>query len=457
MRINMVDIGTLKGSNKEKKNDIVNHKKQEDFEGILHSKKANNNNHKNLDGNSKLKNYDESFKGKETVVEKSNQGNINQIEKTTKLETVDIENENFDIQELMAALFSVNKPQIIDVYDINKNNPDFLSLESSSLLNEITEVLTYSDDNFNNLVFDKNVDISELAKLEDKSQIENFLGNFVEKRNYVQSEGLQHIAELVNLEDDTNKKVKEIVIETLKSKGFNDADIKDLSIKIEAIKTNTSDKTLADNNIENTMVQVPIEKSSNIESKTFSNKDFDSEKKDNTEEKILTEIIEQDEISVFDTHMQRVRSFAKVEQTEDISVNRFNMKNDIKTAILHMGKTNMKELVVKINPDNLGEIAIKITSEGDNMKAMLKVSSKETYALLNNQDIKSFLINQDIKVSDVEISLYEDTTFFNGFDEYKENENNEKSKYQDGMHTEFIEFESDMKEEITLSSLDIII
>ncbi|MGL5633649.1 MAG: flagellar hook-length control protein FliK [Sarcina sp.] len=458
MRINMVDIGNVKNTksnNKERKSDSLNQKKQADFEGVLHNKKNINNNEKCLDANSKLKNIDESFKETELVREQSNQVDINQIEEVISLETDDIKDDALNIEEMLSALFSSNKSQITDVYDLKKSNFDFLKEDNNDTLNEITKVLTSPEiktDNRDSLIFENTIDIAKLANLEDVSDIDNFLGNFVEKRGYVQDEDIQNLSKIMAV----NEEVKGMVVKTLKSKGFTEVDIENLNIKIETIKSNEN-IGIKKEGFEDNIIQFSNEKELNIEAKTFSNKEFSSNDKSEKEEKILTEIIEKDEISIFDNHLLRVKSFSNVIEKDDISINRFNMKNDIKTAILHMGKTNMKELVVKVNPDNLGEIAIKITSEGDTMKAMLKVTSKETYALLNNQDIKNFLINQDIKVSDVEISLYEDTTFFNGFDGDKENENNEKNQYQDGMHTEFIEFESDIKEEITLSSLDIII
>lgn len=51
------------------------------------------------------------------------------------------------------------------------------------------------------------------------------------------------------------------------------------------------------------------------------------------------------------------------------------------------------------------------------MKANLKANSKETVALLSQNlvDIKEKLTEQNIKVTDVNVELYQDdTTFFNG-------------------------------------------
>ncbi|MGL4739297.1 MAG: flagellar hook-length control protein FliK [Sarcina sp.] len=456
MKINMAHIGNQKTSNNGKTVDNVNLKKQEEFDGILHNKK-----NSQVDKNAKQKLNSKISDNKNIMsssvnkkIEEFHSKEFNESDNFTIIESSD---EEFDIQGLMSALFCPNNTQQRNVYDLNKSNFDYLKSENSNLLNAITEILNKSDDkniSFSQLIFNKDFDISKLENLTDKKDIEDFLGNFVEKWNFKDGNKVEDISSLL----DENIEAKNMIIKILKSKGFNDEDIKELSISIDLAKgKNNIENEFADEILIDNAKVISVQKQVNSEENQFSSNSFLSDKNESKEDKVLTEIIEQDELSIFDTHIQRVKDFSKVVEKDENTISKLNMKNDIKTTILHMGKTNMKELVVRVNPDNLGEIAIKIISDGDNMKAMLKVSSKETYALLNNQDIKSFLINQDIKVSDVEVSLYEDTTFFNEFDGFKDDGNNEKNKYQDGMHTEFIEFESDRTEEITLSSLDIII
>ena len=80
-----------------------------------------------------------------------------------------------------------------------------------------------------------------------------------------------------------------------------------------------------------------------------------------------------------------------------------------------MVTNNIKEMTVKINPGQLGEITIKVIEEGGVMKANIKASSKETYTLLSQQlgDIKKHLGEQNIKIQEVNISIYdEDATFY---------------------------------------------
>ena len=90
------------------------------------------------------------------------------------------------------------------------------------------------------------------------------------------------------------------------------------------------------------------------------------------------------------------------------------MVEDIVKSVKYMTSNNIKELVVRINPKDLGEVAIRIVQEDGIMKANLKASSKETYSILSQNlgDIKRYLGEQNIKIQQVDISLYEDTTYF---------------------------------------------
>ena len=100
--------------------------------------------------------------------------------------------------------------------------------------------------------------------------------------------------------------------------------------------------------------------------------------------------------------------------TEVHSINRQTMAEDIVKNIKYMSNNGIKELMVRINPKELGEMVIKIIQEEGTTRAELKASSKDTYNLIsqNLENIKKYLGEQNIKIQNVDISLYEDTTFF---------------------------------------------
>ncbi|PRR83978.1 Flagellar hook-length control protein FliK [Clostridium vincentii] len=100
---------------------------------------------------------------------------------------------------------------------------------------------------------------------------------------------------------------------------------------------------------------------------------------------------------------------------EPTVINKESIATDVIKNVKLMVTNNIKELTVKINPGQLGEITIKIIEEGGVMKANLKASSRETYHLLSQQlgDIKKNLGEQNIKIQEVNVSIYEeDATFY---------------------------------------------
>lgn len=151
----------------------------------------------------------------------------------------------------------------------------------------------------------------------------------------------------------------------------------------------------------------------------------DENKNNNTatskEDKFLNSLIDDkdsslDKINLFASRTAAVQNQGDV-NAKGLTINKATFTNDLIKDIKFMNNNSLKELIVKVNPGNLGEITIKLVQENDIMKASLKANSKETAALLsqNLTDIKKQLVEQNIKIEDVKIELYqEDTTFFRG-------------------------------------------
>jgi flagellar hook-length control protein FliK len=143
---------------------------------------------------------------------------------------------------------------------------------------------------------------------------------------------------------------------------------------------------------------------------------------DTKEDKLLKSIINSDskgenKLISLTSHLSRIAD-SNV-QVNDISqtlvVNKNTMANDVVKVIKYMDLNNLKELTVKMNPKDLGEITIKVSMEGTLLKANISASNKDTYNLLNSNvlDMKNSLNNSQIKVQEVAINIYNgDTTFF---------------------------------------------
>lgn len=143
------------------------------------------------------------------------------------------------------------------------------------------------------------------------------------------------------------------------------------------------------------------------------------------------------------------------ELKEVINIKSFSV--DTVKNMKYMVNNSIKELVVKVNPGNLGDVTIKISMAGNEVKANISTTSKELYNYINSSEIKNLLNQENIKVSEVNISLYqEDTTFFNEGNEFNGRGNNGKDRTfnREG----FSNLEEGIVEEVKdLSSLDIIV
>ncbi|MDO5518129.1 MAG: flagellar hook-length control protein FliK [Clostridium sp.] len=140
---------------------------------------------------------------------------------------------------------------------------------------------------------------------------------------------------------------------------------------------------------------------------------------DSKEDKFLNSLLDDNsdsidnKINLFAGRTQSVQG--QNGEVRGLTVNKATFADDLIKDVKFMSTNNIKELTVKVNPGNLGEITIKLVQEDGLMKANLKANSKETTALLsqNLAEIKKELGDQNIKIAEVNIELYnEDTTFF---------------------------------------------
>ena len=383
----------------------------------------------NILGKMNLTNIKESFKNeisknsefKEEIIEALNTMNLSSQDIKISLENINPKNPEFK-EEIIKVLNTMNlSSQDIkeSLENINPKNPEFKE--------EIIEVLNTMD----------------LSSKDIKESLKN-----------------------INPKDN---EFKEMIIKALNEKGLSNEDIKEFNISLktlEVLKVTKKPEVLAkviSNEEGNTVLDIKTKvesssKQSNGNLQDSNTKESQLGKQESSkEDDFLSKLLAGDK-SNFDMNLQRVKDLSSVQKTDSkLTINKESINADIKNTMVHMTKVNMKELIVKVNPGNLGEISIKLIAEADSMKAVIKVSSRETYALISGQDIKQYLGNESIKISNVEIELYkDDTTFFNESNEFMGRDES-KRNYNGSSKNEFMEFEDEVEEEISLSSLDIII
>ena len=382
-----------------------------------------------------------------TTVENVSKDINEAIDKTEVIEKIENGTKEEIIEEVMVLLQALNIP-VID----NSNLPIKIYLESGN-----TSSLEFSNtsslDCINTL---KNINyLSEIADLNISSElINNNNSNVLEnidllKNNTVfESENInifENVIEEVSLNNSENIDLNE---ETL-------SNIVNLPIK-EIVKTLNleEDKVVTTDNIDKILTVLcdkdgnEIKKDKFIEvvdsSKGESKKDtsqgvemlkmvFNIDKSNGEqkgEEDILAKLMTMDEDinKVEDYIVEDTPIFTEVlnskndvassliSEVKPVAVSRETVATDVVSNVKYMVKNQVEQLTVKIYPKELGEITIKIISEDGIMKADIKSTSKETYTLLNSnmEEIKKHLSNESLIIKEVNIGLYEDTTYYSG-------------------------------------------
>lgn len=314
-----------------------------------------------------------------------------------------------------------------EVEEIPENLMEQLSL-IISLLPSIIEKVPNESINLDNVVklinntFIKEtnlfIDLKEGLELSDKNDfkdIQSILNEFV----CVLDEDVMPNLDNDVLKEDLSKLKNEVkVFNNILSSNIPTLDEKRVvglkSIIKEKISTaEINSNIVVDKEIEDEVTTTPV-----VEEETSDNSSEWSKNSFDNEEKVLNSILNDEEDNKVTTKFTLINNNISSRNIEKVDapkvINRANMVEDIVKSVKYMNSNNIKELVVRINPKELGEVAIRVIQEDGIMKANLKASSKETYSILSQNlgDIKRYLGEQNIKIQQVDISLYEDTTYF---------------------------------------------
>lgn len=416
------------------------------------------NNNSNVNGDNSVKTENKSSNGnfksvmssKEDSLSKTTEDNkttvenvskdINEaIDKTEVIEKIENGTKEEIIEEVMVLLQALNIP-VID----NSNLPIKIYLESGNT-SSLDCINTLKNINYLSEIADLNIS-SELINNNNSNVLENI--NLLKNNTVFESENInifENVIEEASLNNSENIDLNE---ET-------SSNIINLSIE-EIVKTLNleEDKVVTKDNIDKILTVLcdkdgnEIKKDKFIEvvdsSKGESKKDtsqgvemlkmvFNIDKSNGEqkgEEDILAKLITMDEDTnkVKDYIVEDTPIFTEVlnskndvasniiSEVKPVAVSRETVATDVVSNVNYMVKNQVEQLTVKIYPKELGEITIKIISEDGIMKADIKSTSKETYTLLNSnmEEIKKHLSNESLIIKEVNIGLYEDTTYYSG-------------------------------------------
>ena len=436
------------------------------------------NNNSNVNGDNSVKTENKSSNGnfksvmssKEDSLSKTTEDNkttvenvskdINEaIDKTEVIEKIENGTKEEIIEEVMVLLQALNIP-VID----NSNLPIKIYLESGNT-SSLDCINTLKNINYLSEIADLNIS-SELINNNNSNVLENI--NLLKNNTVFESENInifENVIEEVSLNNGENIDLNE---ET-------SSNIINLPIK-EIVKTLNleEDKVVTTDNIDKILTVLcdkdgnEIKKDKFIEvvdsSKGESKKDtsqgvemlkmvFNIDKSNGEqkgEEDILAKLMTMDEDinKVEDYIVEDTPIFTEVlnskndvassliSEVKPVAVSRETVATDVVSNVKYMVKNQVEQLTVKIYPKELGEITIKIISEDGIMKADIKSTSKETYNLLNSnmEEIKKHLSNESLIIKEVNIGLYEDTTYYSGqgfSNEFNDERNKENYSVED--------------------------
>ncbi|MDS0524104.1 flagellar hook-length control protein FliK [Clostridium sp. SHJSY1] len=444
------DIST-KNNNSQKNKSVDTDNKFNDY--LQKEKKVNetqkndtaNNDTKNISKNDNESNTDnqvENSKETDEKVEKLSKDDIliclqalvNALNQATESnmamnEKVDIINKlNSSISDGLINALNLNQNNLESVTNItaNINNNSNANLDPATLINNLLQLLNTT--NAGELLDQKSLTISESLlkqlglKLDDNTNLmSNANGiNAADEKSFI-NELINEVKDKINaLNSNGNKEV------------LNSDNINKLIISKENVTVTNEDGTNNTSEKANTLTnQISTNDKSNNSSEYESKKDSNSNF--SKDEKVLKSILGEDNKETSKLSMFTMNTAPKVntEAIKDVQViNKNNMAADVVKSVKFMTSSDMKEMIVKVNPGNLGEITIKLIEQDGNMKLSIKASAKDTYNLLSQQtaEIKNHLSNQNIKIQEVNIGVYEDDTTFFKDGEFQNNFSQEENR-----------------------------
>lgn len=342
-----------------------------------------------------------------TTVENVSKDINEAIDKTEVIEKIENGTKEEIIEEVMVLLQALNIP-VID----NSNLPIKIYLESGNT-SSLECINTLKNINYLSEIADLNIS-SELINNNNSNVLENIDLNEETSSNIINLP-IKEIVKTLNLEEDKVVTTDNIdkILTVLCDKDGNEIK-KDKFIEVVDSSKGESKKDTSQG-VEMLKMVFNIDKS-NGEQKGEEDILAKLMTMDEDTNKVKDYIVEDTPIFTEVLNSKNDVASSLISEVKPVAVSRETVATDVVSNVKYMVKNQVEQLTVKIYPKELGEITIKIISEDGIMKADIKSTSKETYTLLNSnmEEIKKHLSNESLIIKEVNIGLYEDTTYYSG-------------------------------------------
>lgn len=362
-----------------------------------------------------------------TTVENVSKDINEAIDKTEVIEKIENGTKEEIIEEVMVLLQALNIP-VID----NSNLPIKIYLESGNT-SSLDCINTLKNINYLSEIADLNIS-SELINNNNSNVLENIDLNEETSSNIINLP-IKEIVKTLNLEEDKVVTTDNIdkILTVLCDKDGNEIK-KDKFIEVVDSSKGESKKDTSQG-VEMLKMVFNIDKS-NGEQKGEEDILAKLMTMDEDINKVEDYIVEDTPIFTEVLNSKNDVASSLISDVKPVAVSRETVATDVVSNVKYMVKNQVEQLTVKIYPKELGEITIKIISEDGIMKADIKSTSKETYTLLNSnmEEIKKHLSNESLIIKEVNIGLYEDTTYYSGqgfSNEFNDERNKESYSVED--------------------------
>lgn len=328
---------------------------------------------------------------------------VNKEAKDVNTKSVDLEKVsqgNIDLEDINVKDLDLKDALLLLQLFFNQNN---VNMPQEELNLNSKEVLSSKENIFKlESVLHKILNGESLPEQEELKNSNPIIGKLIEKV----TEELEAIVPVDSKEDMEISKIFNALVKGLKE----DKNTKeDQGHKVELLKEDMGVSS---------MQKLKIDKS--LSENYFSKEENSPEMK---EEKILFKLAKGKEeenvlkpITFMAPQTNNLEVSAENINADELVIKRETITEDIVKTIRFMDNGNLKNLTVKINPRELGEMVITVVMEDGKIKANVTASNKEAYNLINANlnEINSKLENSQLKIQNFTLNLYEDATFFKG-------------------------------------------
>lgn len=306
--------------------------------------------------------------------------------------------EETDALEMMASLLGINVEQLI--LQLTSDQADMI--DSDALMNELSEMLNSEEINVDMVI----KELESLVELMPKDKLESFNEVLIEVLETLTEETTQMAVKplLEQIEAKLPEVIETVVPETVV------AEVSEIQTKTESVVTN--DLTVKTPEAMNAEIKVEVkeeaprqEMQSNQEEKPLMNASIKE-----VGSKVNTTMTYEEQVNLMKSENSLITS-AKVEPQGVVA--RSVMSQVIQGAKMSINLADQgSEIMIKLNPKNLGNVALKMSFDKGVLLAEIQVENQTVKGIVesNLENLRNALKNEGYNIGELDVSVNKENT-----------------------------------------------